>query len=151
MQHTCCVQRTRRLLHELPLPPRGLTVSRTALHATPLTCRQHGQYGSGTLDLATGTLSDPEVDSKPISALIAVRTADLAVSAGVQCWAGTVLARDCLALLRSARRQAQQQANPSPTCQPLPLPAMLLCRPTCGCCCSAGACSSLWASPLPGR
>ena len=34
--------------------------------------RQHSQYGSGTLDLSTGTLSDPEVETDPISSIIAV-------------------------------------------------------------------------------
>lgn len=41
------------------------------LHASS-SCRQHSQYGSGTLDLSTGTLSDPEVETDPISSIIAV-------------------------------------------------------------------------------
>jgi hypothetical protein len=35
-------------------------------------CRQHSTYGSGTLDLSTGALSDTETDKKAISALVAV-------------------------------------------------------------------------------
>ncbi|KAI7840061.1 hypothetical protein COHA_006192 [Chlorella ohadii] len=55
--------------------------------------RQHGQYGSGTLDLSTGTLSDPEVDSKPVSALIAAHLWLLLLGWGVFIPLGIVIAR----------------------------------------------------------
>lgn len=58
----CCRRTPAACLHHVS------SVSHTCLPR-----RQHGQYGSGTLDLSTGTLSDPEVESKAISSLIAVR------------------------------------------------------------------------------
>lgn len=57
------------------------------------TMRQHGQYGSGTLDLSTGTLSDPEVESKAISSLIAAHLWLLLLGWGVFIPAGIAIAR----------------------------------------------------------
>lgn len=55
--------------------------------------RQHSTYGSGTLDLSTGALSDAETDKKAISALVATHLWLLIIGWGVLFPVGIVIAR----------------------------------------------------------
>ena len=64
---------------------RAITQPLLCPHLVPR-CRQHGQYGSGTLNLATGAISDTDTSNDPISSLVAVRSAYLGVCSSAPQW-----------------------------------------------------------------
>jgi hypothetical protein len=110
--------------------------------ALPCRCRQHSTYGSGTLDLSTGALSDTETDKKAISALVAVSRRPLAfqLGAGMPAAAGlcilpwrsvlTAVRHRCIAIMSTC---PSLHCTRPPSLPPYPPALLVWCRRTSGC------------------